>query len=288
MLSRILRNIRYAIEAVLLILGLAFFRILPLDMASLLAGIMARIIGPFSGAHRTAQKNLEMAMPELSAAQRRKILYGMWDNIGRVIGEYPHLSRHVMTQRITVEGLEHLQEAKYSGKAVLFVSGHFANWEIAPLTAALYGLPLVLLYRAANNPVADWVICKIRSYYNIAMYRKGREGAQEALKAIKEGHPIGMLIDQKMNDGKPIQFFGREAMTGTAATGMAIKFQVPVLVANIVRTDGVHFHVSIESPIHYDRDKDPTEAMQELHHIFEDWIRQHPAQWFWVHRRWGK
>jgi KDO2-lipid IV(A) lauroyltransferase len=227
-------------------------------------------------------------MPELGEAERGKALSGMWDNLGRIIGEYPHMSRKAMTRRITIEGLEHLHQVRDSEAGALFISGHFANWEIAPMTAAIHGLPLVLIYRTANNPVANWLICRIRSGYNAAMYGKGREGAQQAISAIKARKAVGMLVDQKMNDGEAVPFFGRDAMTATAAISMAIKLQAPLLVARVVRTHGVHFHVTVQPPVRYRKDADTKTAMLELHHLFERWIRERPAQWFWVHRRWGK
>lgn len=280
-------QIRYVLEALFLAVGLLFFRLLPLDMASEIGGLLARILGPLSRAHTTATRNLEAALPELNERQRKKILRDMWDNIGRVIGEYPHLTRDTMRRRIMFEGIEHLQEVMFSGKGAIFVSGHFANWEIAPLTAALNKVPLVLIYRAANNPASEWVIRAIRGKFCRALYGKGSEGARNMLKDLKAGYPVGMLVDQKMNDGKPIPFFGRDAMTATAATSLAIRMQVPLLLARVVRTDGAYFHVSLEAPINYSRNTDPAQAMLELHKQFEEWIREYPSQWFWVHNRWG-
>ncbi len=283
-----LRYLRYTAESILLITGLIFFRILPLDIASALGGLVGRIIGPFSKAHITAENNIKLAMPELTPLQREFILKDMWDNLGRVVCEYPHLGRPMMANRIVIEGREHIDEVRKSGTGAFFISGHFANWEIAPLVAALCHLPLVLIYRSANNPVADWIIRKIRSRYNLSMYNKGREGAQEALKAIKAGNSVGMLIDQKMNDGEAMMFFGHKAMTATAATHMAIKLQVPLILAHVVRTDGAYFHVTIQPPIYYKKTEDPVHAMEHIHRMFEKWIRENPEQWFWVHRRWGK
>jgi KDO2-lipid IV(A) lauroyltransferase len=282
-----LRTLRYTLEAAFLLLGLLLFRLLPLDIASAFGGVLGQIFGPFSRAHRTAATNLERALPEMTAKQRQRILSDMWNNLGRVIGEYPHLSREKMARRITIEGREHLETVRISGKGALFVSGHFANWEIAPLTASLCGLSLVLIYRAANNPVADWVIRHIRSRYNQSMYNKGRDGAQQALKALKEGKAVGMLVDQKMNDGSPVPFFGRDAMTATAVASIAIKQQVPLLTARVVRTDGAHFHVIIMPPIMYDESADAKAAMADINRLFENWVREHPAQWFWVHNRWN-
>ena len=282
-----LRTIRYTLQAIGILTGLAFFRLLPLDAASAFGGWLGNRIGPLTRAHKTAHSNLERVMPELSQAERQKILRDMWNNLGRVIGEYPHLSRPLMRRRIIIEGREHLERVKTSGKGSLFISGHFANWEIAPITASLCGLPLVLIYRAANNPFSDRIIRYIRSRYNHSMYGKGREGAQASLKALKEKLGVGMLVDQKMNDGSPIPFMGHEAMTATAAAQMAIRFQVPIILARVVRLGGAHFHVTMMPAVQYAPDTDARAAMLELHHHFERWIRERPAQWFWVHNRWS-
>jgi len=287
MLENRLKQLRYGIEALLAMLLLGFFRLLPLDVASALGGMIARILGRLFKAHRVAEKNLILAMPELSANQRKKILNGMWDNLGRVIGEYPHLGRSIMKERITVEGKEYLESLKTIRGGALFASCHFANWEITPLSAALYGLPLVLIYRAANNPYSDWIIQKIRGQYNKHMYKKGREGAMQMLKSLKAGDPVAILADQKLSDGKSLLFFGHEAKTTTAVTSLAIKMQAPVFLARVVRTDGVHFHVTLQAPIYYPKDADAGEAMQAINDQFEAWIREYPEQWFWVHKRWG-
>jgi KDO2-lipid IV(A) lauroyltransferase len=282
-----LRKIRYAVEAFFICVAVVFFRILPLDVASGLAGALGRIGGPFSRAHRTARHNLERAMPELTDLQRSKILGDMWENLGRTIGEYPHLNRPIMKKRITLEGREHLERIKQSGKAAIFVSGHFANWETIALTAGLNGMPMTVLYRAANNPVAEWMIQRIRRAFTRGMYVKGRVGAVQSIRTLKEGHVLAMLVDQKQNDGIPVPFFGIPAMTSTSAIELAAKYQAPVLLAYVVRTDGAHFHVTLEPEVHYPKGADALAAMTSINAAFERVIRRHPAQWLWVHRRWG-
>lgn len=281
------RKIRHGFEGLLILFALLFFRLLPLDIASALAGFLARVVGPLSRAHRTAKANLKRAMPTLSTTQRQRIVSDMWDNLGRVIGEYPHLNRPIMARRITVEGREHLERVVASGKGAVFVSGHFANWEIIPLTAALCGLPMVVIYREANNPVAEWLIRNIRKRYTRSMHGKGRIGAVQSVRSMKEGHCLAMLVDQKQNDGSPVPFFGSIAMTPTAAVQMAARYNVPLLAARVVRTVGVHFHVSLEPAVYYESNVDAIQAMTDINLLFERWIREYPAQWFWVHRRWG-
>ena len=284
--KKFIKYIRYSLETIFLILGLLLFRLMPLDVASLVGGWLARVVGVFTKAHKIAESNIAMAMPEISEKERDKIIRDMWDNFGRVIGEYPHLNRKIMQRRIIIEGREHLDVAKESGKGLLFVSGHFANWEIAPLAAHICGMPLVVVYRAANNPISDWLISKIRASYNVAMYAKGIAGARKMMKSLKSGASVAMLVDQKLNEGTELEFFSHKAMTSIAATQLAIKMGTPLIAARVVRTDGAYFHVSIEPAKIYSPETDPIQAMQDINILFEDWIRKAPAQWFWVHRRW--
>jgi len=287
-LTYILRYFKYSLEAVFALFILSIFRIMPLDFASAFGGLIARTIAPLTKPHRIARNNIEKAMPELSQAQVAKILSDMWDNLGRTIGEYPHLSRKIMQKRITVEGREILEDIKTTGKSAIFVAGHFANWEITPLTSAACGVPLILIYRAANNPLVDFIIKKLRSHYKIELHAKGKQGAKETIKALHSGKSVGLLIDQRTNDGEKLKFFNLPAMTTTGATSLAIKTATPIIAVRIVRTHGVHFHVTINPPIFYPKEKSKSQAMQEINDLLESWIREYPAQWFWVHRRWGK
>ena len=283
-----LRSIKYIPEGFLLLLALLILRMLPLDFASYIMGKIARFIGPYLKVHKTAYNNLKLAMPELSEDDCTVILNDMWDNLGRVIGEYPHFARPEMSRRITIKGLENLEGFLKSGKAAVFVSGHFANWEMVPLATSLFGLPTAIIYRQLNNPVAEWICCKIRKNYTKGMFKKGRMGAVQSIKTLNEGNALAMLIDQKLNDGSPVQFFGRPAMTATAAARLAIKFQAPILAGRIVRGMGVNFTLIIDSPVDYTPDADAIEITTKLNQMLERWIREYPSQWFWVHKRWGK
>ena len=284
----ILRWLRYVLEACILLFGLVLFRILPLDIASCVGGYIARLIGPRMRADRIAENNLKLALPALSGAERSAILVNMWDNLGRGIGEYPHLPTSRFAQRVNIEGKEHIAALTASGQGGLFISGHFANWEIGPLSAALSERPMVVIYRAFNNPFSEWLLRCIREKYSLSLYSKGTIGAKETIKALKEGHIVAMLLDQKMNDGSPVPFFGQPAMTTTAAIAIATKLQVPVLPVRMMRLKGARFKVVIHPPQLYDAQTNPVEAMTGINKLFETWISEYPAQWLWVHNRWGK
>jgi KDO2-lipid IV(A) lauroyltransferase len=233
-----------------------------------------------------------MAMPELTPERTDEIMLGVWDNLGRTVAEYPYLSRSIMAQRMKVLGSEVFDEVRASGKSALFVGGHFANWELAPKTAGLHNLPLVLIYRPANNTLVDGIIRKTRLTFAQSMFAKGRKGAQELIKAIKEHKPIGMLVDQKLNDGIAVPFFGHDAMTAPAVAELALKYDLPIYMAQVVREKGAHFTVTMHPHLQFektgDRKQDVYSMMRRINDTFEDWARQHPEQWFWVHRRWPK
>src|SRR5690242_18436764 len=151
-------TLRERIEAALTLLYLRALAALPLDWASATGGAIARAIGPLLPVSRLARRNLAIALPELPPAEVRRVLRAMWDNFGRTIAEYPHL--HDISclgpgARVELVGTEHVDRAAAAGRPILFFSGHFGNWEVAPLAAAQYGLRMAVVYRAANNPRVD-------------------------------------------------------------------------------------------------------------------------------------
>lgn len=280
-----LENFLYLIEAALLCVLILMLKILPLDVASALGGRLARMIGPFFRPHRVADANLRHVFPHYTDKQRRAILSGMWDNLGRVAGEYPHLSPEVMKKRMTVEGGNHLDYLRNEEKAAVFVSGHFANWEMNPLVGVIYSLPFTFIYREANNPYAEKLIQWMRVGYRHMMFGKGRESVQQSIKALQENRPIALLVDQKLREGPFVPFFGQPARTTLAATKLALRFKAPVYATRVVRTDGAHFQVTV-TPVALSPEDTPESAMEKVHHLFEGWIRERPEQWFWVHNRW--
>lgn len=281
--------LQHKIEAALLRGFYAFLRLLPLDTASQLGGWLARHIGPLLKAHRTAQDNLARFMPELSAEGRKNILRDMWDNLGRVAAEIAFLGREELASRVTSSGIENLPEE--NGHA-LFFSGHFGNWELLPYVAWSYGHPLTLVYRKANNPYVDALIASLRSIWSDDMFPKGPAGAVKMARTIKKEMSIAMLIDQKMNDGIAVPFFGIDAMTAPALAQMALRYDLPIIPASVIRSGGAHFvgtvHPAIQTEKTGDTEKDILAIMTAINATLEGWIRERPAQWFWVHQRWPK
>lgn len=281
---------RFILEAMVAYPAYGFFRLLPLDIASALGGWIGRYLGyPLSVTQR-ARTNLERVMPELSPEAREQLLKDMWRNLGRGLGESPHMP-HIRGRRffarVEVVGLEHLEAAAAGGKGFIFFSGHLGNWEITPLLAIETGHRTVFIYRPANNPLINRLILRSRGDRHDGMLPKGKEGARGILEQLKAGKPVGMLVDQKMNEGIPVPFFGRDAMTAPAMVEFARRFGVPILPARIERLKGAHFRATYYPPISVDG-RDNLAVMTEVNAMLEDWIRERPEQWFWLHRRWGK
>lgn len=278
--------IRHILEAGLLKLLFAAFRILPLDTASRAGGFIARAVGPCFKAHRTAAKNLAMVFPEKTEKERRRILNGMWDNLGRVAGEFSHLPAEELIRRVEVSGIEHLP----MDRPAIFISGHFGNWELTYPVPHAHGIKTALVYRHLNNPYADAIIARLRATRSTAMLAKGPRGAVKLARAIKDGLSLAMLVDQKMNEGVAVPFFGNPAMTAPAVAQLALRYDMPIVPARIVRTGGCHFKGTAYPPLAFEKtgddEKDVLAILTAINKTLEGWIRETPEQWFWVHKRW--
>jgi Kdo2-lipid IVA lauroyltransferase/acyltransferase len=237
-------------------------------------------------------------LPELDARSHRRVLLGVWENLGRTMAEMPHMGA---LQR-TADGpgweceddtaLRALRD--HGGPAILF-SGHLANWEIGLPVAASLGLAVSWFYRAASNPAADAAIQDMRREATGAeapMFAKGNAGAREALAHLRRGGVLGMLVDQKLNEGLAVPFFGRPAMTTPALAQFALRFRCPVIPVYSVRLGPARFRVICEPPLALpdtnDRTADVYALSLAMNATLERWIRERPECWLWLHRRWSK
>lgn len=282
-------RVRMAAEGAVAHLAFALFRALPLDRASGVGGFLFRAIGPRLGVSRLARRNLAQAFPGKTPAEVDALLRGVWDNLGRTLGELPHLDA-IVADRVEVVGAEVLLGLRDDGRPGLFFSAHLANWEIAVYVAGRLGLKLHLFYRAANNPWTESLYRRVRGDAAAGLLPKGSRGARRALDLLGRGEHIGLLADQKMNDGIAVPFFGRPAMTAPALAQFALRFDCPVVPARVERLGGARFRLTIQPPLEIqksgDRQADVLAAMTEVNRIIEGWVRDRPDQWLWLHRRW--
>jgi KDO2-lipid IV(A) lauroyltransferase len=280
------------LEAAGAIVFFTLLRLIPVDVASALGGFLGRMIGPHLGITKRARANLRLAMPELSAEAVERIVRGMWDNLGRVATEYPHLRKfHAYEDDGRVEIIDHSHVLeRIPDKRYIFFSAHCGNWEIAIRTATQAGFAVTAIYRAANNAIIDRLIVWTRDTKGGEFVPKGMIAAQKAIGALRGGRELCMLIDQKMNDGIAVPFFGHAAMTAPALAQLALRFDCIVVPAHVVRLKGAHFRMIVEPPLPLPRSGDAAAdrlaLMTKVNETVEAWIREHPEQWLWLHRRW--
>jgi KDO2-lipid IV(A) lauroyltransferase len=266
--------------------------------ASNAGALVARTIGPLLPVSRIAEANLCQALPDLDASARTAIIKGAWDNLGRTAAELPHLASFRRTASgpgWEIEGETHLQPLLSTGQPALFFSGHIGNWEMILPIAASLGVKVAGAYRAASNAGADRVIQALRQNAlgrDVSMFPKGASGARAALAHLRAGGSLGLLVDQKMNDGIAVPFFGLEAMTAPALAQFACHFGLPIVPVRVVRTEPARFQLICEAPLAValtgDRKADVYAITLAVNETLERWIREDPASWLWLHRRWPK
>jgi len=313
------RRLRYALEGAVAYAFVALVRLLPVRAASALGGWLGRTIGPHVAVSRRAAANLTMIFPEKSEAERRAIIRGMWNNLGRTGFEYPHLRKlweEDLFDKIAAPGFSNLMKAAERGESVpikgrrieitgienairlyfqpgphIVFSGHLGNWEILPLFANMLGLDLDVIFRRPNNPYVDRLLIGMRGDHG-GLVPKGVLGAVLSRTTLERGGVLGLLADQKHNQGVAVPLFGRPAMTAPMVAKLALQYRCPVHGAWVRRLDGLNFRVTVEPALDIpdtgDHNADVAAILAQVNATYERWIRESPEQWMWVHRRWPK
>ena len=288
LLRQVRRCLFWPFEAVLALSLFGATRLLPPATSSALMGAIFEAIGPLTPWQVRARRNLALAMPELDAAGQRRVLSGMWNNFGRVVGEFPHMQRIAASGRIQFSGLEHLR-ALDSG--AFLVGAHIGNWETGPYAALSVGHKVAAIYRPLNNPLLSGLLERRQAHYGGDIFRKGREAALGMVSALRKGQMMCLLVDQQLREGMPVPFFGHPAQTSISHIKLAIRKKVPLIYMHTERLGGCHFRVTISPPLalpESDGDGDIVAVATQINSTIEGWIRARPEHWFWPHRRWGK
>ena len=280
-----MKKARYLVEALLLRLIMFVSGLLPPQQASALGGFLGRMIGPRLSASRKAHRNIQTVLPDKGGQNHRKIVKGMWDNLGRVMFEYPHLEI-IAKERTAIIGTQHLKNLD-KDKPLLVLSGHLGNWEICP--PAFYHQHDFIthtVYRAPNNPLSDKLLLNARQKNNpLGFIPKGHEGTRTLVKFFKNKEMIGMLIDQKYNEGPSVNFMGYPARTATAFAELGHRFGAQMMPIHVERLPDCRFRLQIE-PLQDMATRAPEEWVAIMHTYLDGWIRKNPQQWLWLHRRW--
>lgn len=287
--------LRYGAEAAPFFVFMGLFKLLGLDGASALGGFIGRhVFYHIAPVTRRARDNLRASYPGIRNDEMEAIIREMCDNLGRTVAEYPHLDKLKVggpDPRIRVDGREIGDAEMARGKGVMFISGHFANWEVMPVTATELGYDSGLVYRPPNNPYVDRYISRMRANAGPKIQvSKGAQGTRKIFTLLRRGLAILMLVDQKTEQGVAAPFFGRDAMTTPAPAALALKLGATLLPTRNERLGGARFHVTIGAPIAYtpsgDHEADVLALTAKINEAIEACVRLRPSQWLWIHRRW--
>ncbi len=268
----------------------AFCRFLGVAASRKALSAFARFVGQFTKINKKARDRLREFFPNLSLSESQMHMSQMWSNLGAVVAEYANIDKiQVGGPYLEVDGLEHLLKLKDDGKPGLIFAGHIANWEMIAVACRDHGVMASQVYRAANNPYVNRLIRRIQLKVTSNLIPKGPAGGRKSIESLNNGEHLILLIDQKMNNGISVPFFGKEAMTPPGLARLAEKFRCPVLPAQVVRLESgklkVIFHPAIQFPI--DEQKEGhRQFMITVHTYLEQWITQEPGQWLWLHNRW--
>jgi len=243
--------------------------------------------------------NLAAAYPEKSAEEIEEILRGVWENLGRVAAEFPHIDRirvfdparpGPVNIEYDTDSLERFHRLRTDGKPALVFTAHLANWELAARIAAEYGIAATILYRAPNLAGIAAAVQEIRAVNMGTLVPTTRDAPLVLASALERGAHVGMLVDQYFTQGIDVQFFGRPARTNPLIARLARNVECPIHGARMIRLGGRHFRGELTEALEPPRDAqgriDVQGTMQAITSVIESWVREHPEQWLWVHRRW--
>ncbi len=268
-----------------------FMRLLGVERASALGGWLLKTLGPRTGTQKTVMRNLRIAFPGMAAEERERLARDQWEQTGRAFAETAVMDRLVAEGRIEVVGRERLEAIRDSGRPVVFVGGHFANIETLAATIVGAGVPCQITYRAANNPYVDAQIIAARARYGVRLFApKGGEGARELLEGMARGESVALMNDQKFSEGPEVMFFGQPVNAAPGPSRLALRFGTVLQPMSVVRLPGARFRVTAHEPIDIprsgDRQADIAWGVQAVTSFVEARVREHPVDWFWVHKRW--
>ena len=283
-------KLKYLIQFILIILFLFIFRILGLKAASSIGGKIFQIIGPIFRSKKLIQSNIKKVFPEIESVQLNKITSSMWNNYGRVFAEYVFMKNfrnNQLNDNIKIIGNDILEEIKKNNQKVIFVSGHFSNFELMAMQIEKAGIKLAAIYRPLNNIFVNKIMERIRRKYICkTQIKKGIGGLKELLKLNIDGYSTALMIDQRVTEGILSKFFNEEALTTTIPAQIVKKFKTPIIPVYIERIEDIKFKIIIKKQLNFAKDETIQEITDKLNQIFEEMVLKNPEQWIWSHSRW--
>ena len=285
-----MKQIKYLIQFVFIYSLFIIFKLIGLKLASTLSSKIAILIGPFFRSKKLISSNILKAFPNLSQNEINIISKNMWSNYGRILSEYVFIKdirKSKIRNIINVDGQEILEKIKEDNKPVIFISGHFNNFELMAMHIEQSGINLAAVYRPLNNIFLNFLMEKIRKKYICKnQIKKGLSGTRELIKCFKNNISVALMIDQRVSQGIKSNFFGQAALTTTIPAQFVKKYNCTIVPVYIERKNNINFKITIHKPLKYKEDDTIENITLKLNILLEKMICENPDQWIWSHNRW--
>ena len=285
-----MKKIKYFFEFLIISSLFIIYKFLGLKISSYIGGKLFETFGPIFRSKNLIKTNIQRAIPKINTSKIKSITKDMWNNYGRTLSEYMFLKGFRNDQfrsNINITGKEILQKIKVEKTPVIFVSGHFSNFELMAMEIEKSGLNLSAIYRPLNNIFLNILMERIRKKYICKnQIKKGTSGVRELLRLYKKGYSIALMIDQRVSQGIKSKFFNEEAFTTTIPAQFIKKFNCKVVPITIERHNGVNFNIKVEKPIEFSKNSSTEKITRELNIWLEKTILKNPGEWIWSHDRW--
>ena len=282
-----MKLIKYFIQFLIISILFFLFKVLGLKLSSRFSKNLFSLLGPFFRSKKIINENILKAFPNLKKNEINKISKTMWENYGRILSEYIFLNEFRLKDKVEIKGQEILDRIKKDNERVIFVSGHFNNFELMAMHIEKSGIDLAAIYRPLNNKFLNYFMEKIRKKYICKnQIKKGSSGTRQLLSLFKKGYSIALMIDQRVSEGIKSRFFNHDAFTTTIPAQFVKKFQCKIVPIYIERVDSIKFRLTVNSPINFSQNEKIDSITLKLNSLLEGMILKNPEQWIWSHNRW--
>jgi KDO2-lipid IV(A) lauroyltransferase len=285
-----MKTLKYFFEFLFIITFFFIFKIIGYRNASATGELIVKKIGPFFRNNSKIQKNLEISNIGHSYQEREIIINKMWGNYGRIFAEYMFIKKfrqNSLSKSIEIIGQNFLEEIKKIRKPVIFISGHFNNFELMAMHIEKSNIDLAAIYRPLNNKFLNPIMERIRTKYICKkQIKKGISGTKEILKYFKSGTSIALMVDQRVSEGISCNFFNRKALTTTIPAQFVKKFDCKIVPIYIERVNKNQFKLEILKPLNFSKNDNIETITLEINSTIEEMVKKNPEQWIWTHDRW--
>ena len=286
-----MKNFKYFLQFFCILFLFGVFKIVGIKFSRIISENIMVVFGPIFRSKKIIYKNLSIAFPNFNESEKKQILKSMWINYGRIFAEYMFIKNFrqgsIGERNINIENQYILENVKKDSKPVIFISGHFNNFELMAMQIEKLGIDLAAVYRPLNNKFLNPLMESIRKKYICKkQIKKGISGTKELLLNFKKGTSIALMIDQRVSEGIRVDLFNEKALTTTIPAQFIKKFGAKIIPVHIERINVEKFNITFQDPIKFSKDSNIESITYKLNNILEEMIKKNPSQWIWSHNRW--